>query len=103
MDPIISAIAKGPEFHIDGLGTSVAPTAGGSGAGFGSKLSEMLGKLEESHASADKQAQALATGKTDDIASVVTEIERASLSLQLAVQVRNKTVDAYHELFRMPV
>ncbi len=31
------------------------------------------------------------------------EIERASLALQLAAQVRNKTVDAYQELFRMQV
>ena len=31
------------------------------------------------------------------------DIEEASLSLQLAVQVRNKMVDAYQELFRMQV
>jgi flagellar hook-basal body complex protein FliE len=103
MDPIISAITKGPEFRIDGLGAATAPTTGGAGGGFGSALSDMLEKLDSTHAAADEQARALATGETDDIATVVSEIERASLALQLAVQVRNKTVDAYHELFRMPV
>ena len=31
------------------------------------------------------------------------DVEQASLSLQLAVQVRNKVVDAYNDLFRMQV
>jgi flagellar hook-basal body complex protein FliE len=31
------------------------------------------------------------------------EVEQASLSLQLAVQVRNKVVDAYQELLRMQI
>jgi flagellar hook-basal body complex protein FliE len=31
------------------------------------------------------------------------EVERANLAMQLAVQVRNKAVDAYHEIFRMQI
>ena len=34
---------------------------------------------------------------------VVMSVEKASLELQLAVQVRNKGVDAYQEIFRMQV
>ena len=30
-------------------------------------------------------------------------VERANLSMQLAVQVRNKAVDAYNQIFRMQV
>ena len=104
MDPIM-AIAKGPEFRIDGLGESPSSgkAAAGSGNAFGGALTESLGKLDEMHLSADMQAQELATGKTDDVASVVSAVERASLAMQLAVQVRNKAVESYHELFRMPV
>ncbi len=36
------------------------------------------------------RSQALATGKTDDVAAVATEIERASLAMQLAVQVQEQ-------------
>lgn len=102
------AISKGPEFSIEGLGDSTsAGKAGkggkGMGAAFGDALTDSLGKLDSMHATADQQAQALATGKTDDVATVVGAIERASLAMQLAVQVRNKAVESYHELFRMPV
>lgn len=108
MDPILS-ILKGPEFRLDqpsSTGSGIAGALGGGatdGGGFGGALSQSLAKLDEMHASADAQVTALATGKTEDIAAVATEIERASLAMQLAVQVRNKGVDAYHELFRMPV
>lgn len=100
------AITKGPEFRIEGLGgsaTTGADRATGTGNEFGNALSESLGKLDEMHVTADRHAQDLATGKTDDIATVVGAIERASLAMQLAVQVRNKAVESYHELFRMPV
>lgn len=100
------AIIKGPEFKIEGLGdsTSAGKTgSAGTGNAFGDALSGSLGKLDSMHVTADKQAQDLATGKTDDVATVVGAIERASLAMQLAVQVRNKAVESYHELFRMPV
>ena len=104
MDPV-SIVTTGAEFKIDGLGeTSTTKTGGGgTGGGFGQALTESLGKLDDLHAVADSQAQDLATGKTSDVASVVSAVERASLAMQLAVQVRNKAIDSYHELFRMPV
>jgi flagellar hook-basal body complex protein FliE len=104
MEPLISSLLSGPEFRVslDEPGGRSGP-AGDPGAGFGGALSSSLAKLDAVHAAADGQAQALATGQATDIASVVTEIERAALAMQLAVQVRNKAVEAYHELFRMQV
>ena len=49
------------------------------------------------------QSQALATGQTQDVTSVVTAVQEASLSMQLASQVRNKAVEAYSEIFRTQV
>jgi len=90
-----------------GLGDLVAPAAPASPAsgagGFGSALMESVDKLDALQKSADGQAQALATGKATDVSSVAMEVERASLALQLASQVRTKLVDAYQEIFRMQV
>jgi flagellar hook-basal body complex protein FliE len=96
---------------IGGVG-SIAPTLpaaptspGGesSGKGFSSVLSGALEKLDQTQQAASTASEQLATGQATDISSVVSQVEEASLSLQLAVQVRNKAVDAYNELFGMQI
>jgi len=89
---------------LGGLSAPAAPTPPASGAGgFGSALMQSVDKLNALQQNADAQAQALATGKATDVSSVAMEVERASLALQLASQVRTKLVDAYQEIFRMQV
>ena len=85
--------------------TSDAPAApsGTGGGGFGQALMSQLDKLNTSQADATTQAQQLATGQASDVSSVVMAMEKASLELQLATQVRNKGVEAYQEIFRMSV
>jgi flagellar hook-basal body complex protein FliE len=103
-DSVIQAIAHSAEFRIDPLvGNTTTAVDPGSASGFGKALTGALEGLSKSQQSADQQSQALALGKTTDIAGVAMEVERASLAMQLAVQVRNKTVDAYHEIFRMQI
>jgi flagellar hook-basal body complex protein FliE len=80
-----------------------AKNGGGSGGGFGSALGDALKSLDESQATADQQTQALATGKATDMSSVVMAVEKASLEVQLATQVRSKTTDAFNEIMRMQV
>jgi flagellar hook-basal body complex protein FliE len=104
-DPAIQAIAHSAEFRIEGLagqkpGETTDPA---SASGFGHALSHAIEGLVKEQAGADTQSQALALGKTTDIAGVAMAVERANLSMQLAVQVRNKAVDAYHEIFRMQI
>jgi flagellar hook-basal body complex protein FliE len=48
-------------------------------------------------------ATELLTGQTDDLAGLMIDIQRAELSLNLAIQIRNRLVDAYTELMRMQV
>lgn len=104
MDPTIQALLRSPEFRVvPEQGSPALDGDAGGGERFGSALASSLARLEETQVSADAQSRALATGQATDIASVVTEVERAVMSMQLAVQVRNRAVDAYHEIFRMQV
>jgi len=66
-------------------------------------LTGELGKLDALQQQADTASQQLATGQASDVSTVAMEVERASLSLQLAAQVRNKAVEAYQQLFGMQV
>lgn len=55
----------------------------------------------------DKEADAITAdfiaGKTDSIHSVMIAAGKASISLQLMVEVRDKVLDAYNEIMRMQV
>ena len=45
----------------------------------------------------------LAAGQVEDISEVVIAGEKASIAVQLTMQVRNKMVEAYQEIMRMQV
>jgi flagellar hook-basal body complex protein FliE len=70
---------------------------------FGHYLTEALAKVEAAQLQAADAAQRLATGEIRDVAEVMIASEKATLALQLTVQVRNKVVEAYQEIMRMPV
>ncbi len=77
-----------------------------SGASSGqSQFREVLGNamddIEHVQGEAeDKVAQAL-TGTGSDVHSALIAVEKADLSFQLMMQVRNKIVSAYEEISRM--
>jgi flagellar hook-basal body complex protein FliE len=86
------------------VGSGGAPGASGAGAkGFGQALANSLGQLDATQAQASQQAQALATGQATDASSVVMAVEKASLEVQLATQIRTKATDAFNEIMRMQV
>lgn len=70
---------------------------------FGQFLQEALANVEAAQQEAAVAAQRLATGEIQDIAEVTIASEKATLALQLTVQVRNKVLEAYQEMMRMPV
>ncbi|MBS1891385.1 MAG: flagellar hook-basal body complex protein FliE [Actinobacteria bacterium] len=103
----ISAVSKAAEQIALGPQQSVEPTKSTGSAdpagGFGSMLTNAIGDLEKTQNAAATQAQELATGQTNDISSVVTAVQEAQLSMQLASQVRNKAVEAYTEIFHTQI
>lgn len=91
----------GPEFQVPGLDAGRPPAA--NGGDFGELLVESIDRLDERLRTASTEAASLASGQAGDISTVAVEIEQARLALELAVQVRNKAVEAYQELLRMQV
>jgi flagellar hook-basal body complex protein FliE len=97
--------ALGADFQLPALDGSdpSSPSTPVEGGSFGDALTDALTKLGDLQDEASAQSQALAAGKAEDVTTVAMAVERASLALQLAAQVRNKAVDAYQEVFRMQV
>jgi flagellar hook-basal body complex protein FliE len=103
----VNPIGLGPEFAVEAPQAPAAapgqPAATQGTTSFGSMLSESMGKLQGLLDDASQQSAALAAGQAEDVTSVVMAVERAALGLQLAVQVRNKAVEAYQDVFRMQI
>ncbi|MEA2459568.1 MAG: flagellar hook-basal body complex protein FliE [Thermoleophilaceae bacterium] len=77
--------------------------AQGAGQGFGGMLSNAISSLEKTQTDAASASQALANGTATDPTQVVTAVERARLSMQLASQIRSKAVEAYTDVFHTQV
>ncbi|MCL1835270.1 MAG: flagellar hook-basal body complex protein FliE [Oscillospiraceae bacterium] len=45
----------------------------------------------------------LLSGQTDDMSGLLLDATKAEISLNLALQIRNKIIDAYNEIMRMQV
>ncbi len=87
---------------VGSVGTLESSGSAGSG-GFGSMLTNAISSLNQTQNTASSDSVALATGQASDVTQVVTDVEKANLEMQLAVQVRNKAVDAYQEIMRMQI
>ena len=71
---------------------------------FSSSLKAMLEQVNDQQLKADGLAQRFALGDDKvNLSDVMIERQKASLSLQATVQVRNKLVNAYHEIMNMQV
>ena len=85
------------------LGRQANP-AGQAGAGsFSGALSNALSSLETTQANATQASQGLATGQLSDPTQAVTAVENASLSMDLAAQIRDKLVSAETTIFQTQV
>lgn len=78
-----------------------APATGGKS--FGEVLGNALGQVNKLQNDAEQASVNLAAGKIQDVSEVVIATEKATVALQLTMQVRNKVVDAYQEIMRMQV
>ena len=79
------------------------PSSQSAGGDFGSTLKQAVSSLQQLGNQADASSMALAKGDPIDIHEVMLANEQASLGFSMALQVRNKLVDAYSEVMRMSI
>ena len=72
-------------------------------ASFADMLKKSVSDIGQMQKAADQRIDAAITGDDADIHKAVIAMEKASISMQLMVQVRNKVIEAYQEIMRMPV
>src|SRR5262245_11419692 len=80
-------------------GASPAPE---SATSFGDSLQGLLASVDESAGAANTAITSMVKG-TGDVHEAMIALQRAETTLQLTVQIRNKLVQAYQDVMRMPI
>ena len=83
--------------------TSQAKSTPSSGTGFGQALNDAIQNLSDSQKKADDAVLNFLTGQDQDPSQVTVAMEEAKVKMELAVEVRNRMVDAYKEIWQMSV
>jgi flagellar hook-basal body complex protein FliE len=85
---------------------SITPGIGGSqtgqaAGGFSDTLKQVFQQAEADAESAQQKVNSVVTGQGEDLNSAVLAVEKAGLSFELMMQVRNKILQAYQEVSHM--
>lgn len=72
-------------------------------ASFGQMLTDSLERVTQLQNEANSNINNLANGSSTDIHQTMIAAEKASVSFELLMQIRNKLISAYDKIMRMPV
>jgi flagellar hook-basal body complex protein FliE len=79
-----------------------SPASANTGAGFSDALSHLVDAVDATTDAANSAVDKMLAG-TGDVHDAMIALQRSELTMELTVQVRNKLVQAYQEIMRMPV
>jgi flagellar hook-basal body complex protein FliE len=106
----ISPLSFMSSFPTSGVGadmsvgtTTAMPGVQGSGSDFASVLATSLDGLQATQSKADGLALQAASGDLKDVHDYMIASNEASLATSMVVTIKNKAVDAFNEIMRMPV
>ncbi len=85
----------------DSLGKT-QKTGTGPGAGFADSLKKSLSEVNEQQNLKDKAVESFATGENTNVHELMIQLQKSGLAMSLTSTVRNKVLDTYKELIRMP-
>lgn len=84
----------------------ITEPSSGAGAGestdFSSTLKSAVEQISQLQSDAQTKVAGLLSGNGEDIHSAMLAVEKANVSFEMMVQVRNKIVQAYQTIAQMP-
>ena len=81
---------------------SVEKVSEGQGS-FESTLKGFVNEVNSLQNHASESIEKLATGEVEDVHQVMIAVEEANTAMEFMLEIRNKIVEAYQEIMRMPV
>lgn len=92
-----------PNLQLPEITKPLAPGKTEEGASFGDVLKDAISTVNDLQKQSDHEIQKLMTGETEDLHTTMIAVQKADLSFQMMMQVRNKIVSAYQEIMRLSV
>jgi flagellar hook-basal body complex protein FliE len=100
-EPLIGQISS--NLQLPEITRPRAPVTTDEGTSFGDMLKNAISTVNEVQKQSDNEIQKLMTGQAEDLHTTMIAVEKADLSFQLMMQVRNKIVQAYQQIMSMQV
>jgi flagellar hook-basal body complex protein FliE len=103
---ILGSTISGASRSSLGRGLKAAAAGATGAAGGGEAFAESLGKLIDGVEDSQTEANTAITNMVEnngEVHDTMIALQRAEMSLQLTVQIRNKLVQAYQDVMRMPI
>ena len=95
--------ARAPDRSGLADGTTLAPDPGRAAGSFGDLVGGLVRSVDVRAKVAEAETRKLMLGESDNIHRSMIAMQEAGLAFNLLVEVRNKLVESYQELMRMPV
>jgi flagellar hook-basal body complex protein FliE len=70
---------------------------------FGELLKASVNEVNRLQLEADRSIEGLVSGQNKDIHGTMIAISKADLAFRMTISVRNKMIEAYQEIMRMPL
>lgn len=103
MRPLTAVVVTPQVDSIEPATSPVRENAGTAGVSFENVLGDVVARSAMMDAAAREKSAALAAGATDDVHGTMIAVKEAEISMKLVGSIRNKLLDAFHEIWRTGV
>ena len=93
----VSGSYRPQELGLAGANEATRPSS------FADMLGQFLQEVNQDQWAAKQANWSLVTGEADNLHDVVMAAEKAEVSFQLTLQMRNRVLEAYQEMMRMQI
>ena len=90
-----------PTAQVQGI--TQTPTPHEVTESFSSYLKKAVNEVNSLQKASEKMNQGLATGQVQDFHQVMIASQKSGVALEMAMQVRNKAIEAYQEIMRIQI
>lgn len=93
-----------PQQSTSGVTPSPVSTPSGENANvtsFADRVRDLVAETDQQNRVAESMATDFAEGRSNDIHGTMIAMQKADITFRLLANVRNRAIDAYHEIMRM--